>query len=148
MSRPAHRSASRRSPTSYVKATLLVAAMVVGSFMLWLGFPIGWLWVGSQFSDAGQPSLLPYVIVLVGFIVSVVIDYKLLVRLNDLHSRVMESSEPVHVRVAWLRSMRDARGRPVSLSVLDVVMIVTVAIAVLAFVVWFFAFAHANPAAA
>ena len=132
---------SGRTPTTYVQGAFLVLAMLVGSFMLWVGFPIGWLWVGSHVGDGSQPSLTPYVVVIVGLVASVIVDYKLLVRLNDRYARVMGVSAQVEIRRAWLRSMRDGRTRGISLSVLDRVMIVTVAIALCSFVVWFFAFA-------
>ena len=115
-------------------------AMLVGSVMLWLGFPLLWLWVGSQVSDSSQPSLTPYLVVIVGLAVSVMVDYKLLVRLNARYTRVMHVSGRVEIRNAWLRSMRDGRTRGVTLTVLDRVMIVAVALALCSLIVWFIAF--------
>lgn len=136
--------ASHRTAGTYLQGGLLVIAMLLGSLMLWLGFPLAWVWVGSQVSDSSQPSLTPYAIVIIGLAVSVIIDYKVLVRLNDRYSRVMGIS-PVEFRTAWLRSMRDGRGRAGTMSVLDRVMILAVALAVCSMVVWFFGFAHSSP---
>ncbi len=137
-------SSPARTPSTYLHGVALVLAMVLGSGMLWIGFPIAWLWVGSHISDSSQPSLTPYVVVIVGLAVSVILDYKLLVRLNDRYARVMGITSRVEIRKAWLRSMRDGRGRGISLSVLDRVMLLTVALAVCSFVVWFFAFAGSS----
>ncbi len=137
-------SASTRTPGTYVQGAVLVVAMTVGSCMLWIGFPLGWLWVGSHIGDSSQPSLTPYVVVIVGLAVSVLLDYKLLVRLNDRYARVMGVATRGEIRRAWLRSMRDGRTRGLALSVLDRVMIVTVILAVCSFVVWFFAFAGSS----
>jgi len=101
------------------------------------------VWVGSQVSNTSQPSLTPYVVVIVGLVVSVLLDYKLLVRLNDRYARLMGVA-PVEFRTAWLRSMRDGRGRRSAMSVLDRVMILAVALALCSLVVWFFGFAHSS----
>jgi len=132
-----------RTAGTYAQGTLLVIAMLVGSLMLWLGLPLAWVWVGSQVSNTSQPSLTPYVVVIVGLVVSVLLDYKLLVRLNDRYARLMGVA-PVEFRTAWLRSMRDGRGRRSAMSVLDRVMILAVALALCSLVVWFFGFAHSS----
>jgi hypothetical protein len=136
-------STHRRTASTYLRGWLLVLAMLVGALMLWIGFPLGWLWIGSQVTDSSQPSLTPYAIVIIGLAVSVIADYKLLVWLNDRYARLMGLSK-TEFRSAWLRSMRDGRSRGVALSVLDRVMILAVALAVCAFVVWFVAFAHSS----
>lgn len=132
---------SRPTTAAYVQGAALILAMLIGSFMLWVGFPVGWLWIGSHIGDSSQPSLTPYLVVIVGIAVSVFIDYKVLVRLNARYTRVMGEPGRREIRNAWLRSMRDDRTRGATLSVLDRVMIVTVALAVCSFVIWFFAFA-------
>jgi hypothetical protein len=129
----------RRTTGAYLQGGLLVVAMLVGSLMLWLGFPLLWLWVGSQVTDSSQPSLLPYAVIIIGLGASVIVDYKLLVRLNDRYARVMGVSR-MEFRAAWLRSMRDGRTRGITLSVLDRVMIVAVTLAVCSFIVWLVAF--------
>jgi len=136
-------STSRRTASTYLQGGLLVVAMLAGSLMLWIGFPLGWLWIGSQVTDSSQPSLTPYAIVIIGLGVSVILDYKLLVRLNDRYARVMGVSQ-AEFRSAWLRSMRDGRSRGATLSVLDRVMILAVALALCSLVIWFFAFAHST----
>jgi hypothetical protein len=134
----------RRPLGTYVEGGALVLAMLLGSAMLWVGFPLGWLWLGSHVGNSSQPSLLPYVVVIVGLAVSVVADYKLLVRLNDRYTRVMGVDRRTEIRAVWLRSMRDGRTRGITLTVLDRVMILTVAVAVCAFAIWFIGFAGSS----
>ena len=35
-------------------SALLVALMLVGCFALWIGVPLGWLWVGSQIQGSAS----------------------------------------------------------------------------------------------
>jgi hypothetical protein len=118
-------------------AVVLIALMVVGSLMLWAGAPIFWLWVGSQIQKSSQPSMGPYLVVLVGVVASMIIIAKLLSRLNRTYSRVTGGSGSVRVRMPWHRSMRGERtsGRPTT--VLDIVMVATVSVAGVAFLLWF-----------
>lgn len=117
--------------------------MAVGSLMLWIGIPVGWLYVVSQLQKSTQPSMGPYLLVLVGIIVSMIVMSKLLSRLNRTYSRVTGTDGSVRVQLPWMRSMRGERasGRPTS--VLDVVMIATVLLAATAFGLWFFLLADA-----
>ena len=117
--------------------------MVFGSTMLWTGLPVGWLWVASQFSDPGRPSLAPYAIVILGLVASVALDYKLLVRLNARHARLRDRlPDDTGERSSWLRSLRDDRSRDGRSSALESIMLATVAAALVCFVVWFLALAH------
>jgi hypothetical protein len=118
-------------------ALVLITLMVVGSLMLWVGAPVFWLWVGSQIQKSSQPSMGPYLVVLVGVVASMIIIGKLLSRLNRTYSRVTGASGSVRVRMPWHRSMRGERtsGRPTT--VLDVVMVATVTLAGIVFLVWF-----------
>ena len=84
----------------------LIALMAVGSIFLWIGIPVGWLWIGSQLqSDSGQASFGLYLGVLVGIIVSMVVTGKLLHGLNGVYGR-LTGAETVRVRMPWHRSLR------------------------------------------
>ena len=76
-----------------------------------------------------------------GIAVSVIVDAVILSRLNRAYQRVTKSEGKVQLQFAWLRSMRGERtsGRPTT--VLDIVMIGTVATAAVAAGIWFFVFA-------
>ena len=40
---------------------LLIGLMAVGSVLLWIGVPVGWLYLASRLTDSPQPSMGPYV---------------------------------------------------------------------------------------
>ena len=120
---------------------LIVVLMAVAAMLLWVGIPLGWLWIGSQLVDSSQPSMGPYMVVVVGIIASVVVDALLISRLNRSYERVTGSTGHVRVQLPWMKSMRGEREKPREFSVLDVVMVGTVALAALSMGVWFFFFA-------
>ena len=124
-----------------IAAVGIVALMVVGSLMLWVGIPIFWLWVGSKLQEGSQPSMGPYAVVLAGVIFSMIVMGKALSRLNQAYARATHSDANVRVRMPWHRSLRGERdsGRP--RTVLDVVMVGTVSLALLTMGVWFLFFA-------
>ena len=129
--------------TGVAKAAL-IALMAVGSIFLWIGIPVGWLWIGSQFqSDSGQASFGLYLGILLGIIVSMVVMGKLLSSLNGVYGR-LTGSEVVRVRMPWHRSLRgEQEGRPPR-QILDVVMVISVMTAGFFFLVWFFFFAGSS----
>ncbi len=120
----------------------LIALMAVGSVTLWLGIPIGWLWIGSQVQAESQsPGFTPYMLVLAGIVISIAIMAKLLAILNRTYKRVAGDDAAVRVRMPWHRSMRGEDDHRPPRSVLDVVMVISVSCAMLVFGVWFFFFA-------
>jgi hypothetical protein len=123
---------------------LLIALMAVGSVLLWLGIPLAWLYLASRLVDSSQPSMGPYVLVLVGIPASMVVVGKLLSRLNRAYGQLTHTAPTGRARAAWLKSMRGERdsGRP--RTVLDVVMVWSVAVALLCFAIWFFVFAGSS----
>jgi hypothetical protein len=115
----------------------LIALMAVGSIFLWIGIPLGWLWIGSQIqSDSGQASFGLYLGVLLGIIVSMVAIGKLLWTLNGVYGR-LTGSEVVRVRMPWHRSLRGEQEGRQPRQILDVVMVISVAAAGFAFLIWF-----------
>lgn len=122
----------------HLSATLLIVLMVFLSLMLWIGIPLGWLYIGSQMVDTTQPSMGPYMVVGIGIVASVIVDAVLLSRLHHAYERVKGDDAKVRIPLPWLRSMRGERtsGRPTS--VLDIIMVGTVAMAAIAAMLWFF----------
>jgi hypothetical protein len=125
-------------------AALLVALMAIGSVVLWLGIPVGWLYLASRVVKSSQPSLGPYVLVLVGIPVSMIVVGKALSRLNRAYGDVTGTTPTGRMRNPWMRSLRGERdsGRP--RTVLDVVMVWSVALALLSLAIWFFVFAGSS----
>jgi hypothetical protein len=120
----------------------LIALMVLGSLLLWIGIPVGWLWLGSQLSSESQQSSLGiYLVVLVGIGISMALTGKGLSQLNRLYGRVTGEAPEIRVRAPWHRSMRGDDDHRPPRSVLDVVMVVSVGAAMFVLAVWFFLFA-------
>ena len=131
-----------RSPYS-PPALLLVLLMAVGSIVMWIGVPLGLIYAASQLAGSSRPSAGPYLLILVGLPIGMAIVGKLLGMLDRLHGRLTGRREERH-RASWLRSMRAERTSTREGGVLDTVMIVSVALALVAFAVWFFAFAGSS----
>jgi hypothetical protein len=125
-------------------AALLIALMAVGSILLWLGIPVGWLYLVSRLVESSQPSMGPYVLLILGIPASMIVVGKALSKLNRVYGEVMGTTPTMRARSPWMKSMRGERdsGRP--RTVLDVVMVWSVALALLCFGVWFLAFAGSS----
>jgi hypothetical protein len=137
----AHRSRRQRLLWSPV-ALFLVLLMAIGSIVMWVGLPLGLIWVASAITDSSQPSMGPYLLILVGLPVGMFVIGKLLEALDRVHGRITGRLDDGPRRAVWLQSMRDERGpRRKQRSVLDTVMIVSVLAALAAGAVWFIAFA-------
>jgi hypothetical protein len=122
----------------------LIALMAVGSIFLWIGIPVGWLWIGSQIqSDSGQASFGLYLGVLAGIIISMVVIGKLLWSLNGVYGR-LTGSEVVRVRMPWHRSLRGEQEGRQARQILDVVMVISVLSAGFVFLLWFLFFAGSS----
>jgi hypothetical protein len=131
-----------RSPWS-PPAVALVILMAVGSVLMWLGVPLGLIYVASQLADTPNPSLGPYLVVLIGLPLGMALIGKGLGWLDRVHTR-LTGIETDEYRPGWTKSMRAERKTVRRGGVLDRVMIVSVAIAVVAFAVWFFGFAGSS----
>ena len=123
---------------------LLIALMAIGSVLLWLGIPVGWLYIVSRLVKSSQPSMGPYVLLIVGIPASMIVVGKALSKLDRVYGDVMGTTSSVRVRSPWMKSMRGERDSGRQRTVLDVVMVWSVALALLCFGVWFFAFAGSS----
>jgi hypothetical protein len=125
-------------------ATLIVLAMLVAALFLWVGIPVLWLYIASQLVNSSQPSMGPYLVVVVGVVTTVILDALLISRLNHEYERVTGSRGEVRVQLPWMKSMRGEREAPRGMSVLDAILIFSVTLAGLTFAVWFFVFAGSS----
>ena len=123
-------------------AFFLIVLMAIGSVFLWLVIPIGWIWVASHTVKTTQPTLGPYLLILFGVPISMVIVGKLLYRLNGVYERLTGRTSEVKMQLPWHRSLRGERTPNRRTTVLEFVMIWSVSIALVCFAVWFFFFAH------
>jgi hypothetical protein len=120
-------------------AVALVALMAFGSVVMWLGVPLGLVYVASKLADTPNPTMGPYLLVILGLPVGMAVVGKGLGALNRAHVR-LTGAETDAYRPGWTRSMRGERRVDRRNGVLDKVMIVSVAVAGIAFAVWFFGF--------
>ena len=124
-------------------AVALVMLMAVGSVVMWLGVPLALVYVASKLADTPDPSMGPYLLIIIGLPVGMAVVGKGLAWLNRRHIR-LTGAEVDEYRPAWTRSMRGERQVERPGGVLDRVMIVSVGVAALLFAVWFFGFAGSS----
>ena len=117
--------------------------MAIVTLNIWTGGPLLALWIGSRAQGSGPPSMgaVGLTAVSLGAISFVLV--RVLARLDDVYRRLAGRPSTVHRHVPWLRSMRGERPHAEhqhadELSPLEVILIVSVVLAVAAFEVWFF----------
>ena len=119
-------------------ARAVAGLIFLGSLVMWVGVPLGWVWLVSHLADH-YPTV--YAGALFGCPVTMVALGLLLARLNALHVRIT-GGYAGRGRTAWLKSLSGDRMVRAQRSVLDTSMVVSVVIAMLALAVWYFFFAH------
>jgi hypothetical protein len=119
----------RRLVLTSESAVLLVGMMFLGSLVLWVGVPLGCLWVGAQV-QAGTGSVgAALLAMLAGMILSVAALVTLLGWLGRKHIELLE-----------------LRGREIGATTpLEHVLVVSAAVAVIGFAIWFFGFSGSPP---
>ena len=132
---------SARSTTRNALAALVLALMLVGGLFMWAGNPYLWIRVTAARADSqnltmGQAAFVLIAIAVTGFVMA-----KVLAQLGGLYARLRGGSDEVTVRMPWNQSMRDGRDTGRTTTVLDVVMVSSVSLAILAAAIWFFFFA-------
>lgn len=124
-----------------VAAGLIACLMLLASLSLWSVIPLVWLWIGSQFASSQFPSLGPYLIVLFGAIVSILLVAWVLGQLNEAYIRLTGARDVGPIRMGWMKSLRDSEKTGDPPSLIEVVIIGSVLIAFLSFLAWFFVLA-------
>jgi hypothetical protein len=106
----------------------LVLVMFAGCLFLFVGAPLGWLWIGSQIQD--DVSLgTALMVAMTGFVATVLCVVPGLSWLNR-----------------WHLEIRDARRLPAARhSMLEVMLVVGAFSAAVTFCVWFFGFSGSSP---
>ncbi len=68
---------------------------------MWVVVPVAWLYLGSQMQKGSTPSLGPYVLVLVGIVLSMVIIGKLLGWMDRVYAIVIGVSRQKRIQAPW-----------------------------------------------
>jgi hypothetical protein len=127
-----------RTASTRLAEYLLVVLIFFGSLVMWIGIPLGWVWLAGQLADH---PLEAYGMALFGCPVTMVLFGLVLARLNRVHLRIT-GGHASRARTAWLKSFSGERQARRPRTVLDTSMVVSVVIAIVAMAVWYFFFAH------
>jgi hypothetical protein len=109
-------------------AMLVVLIMIFGSLVMWLGAPLLWLWIGSQIQAHASVGTAVGA-TFFGAVLTIVLVAMVLARLSNFYRSnavARGQSDPGHV-------------------VLEMVLVVSAALALVGFLVWFFFLAGAEP---
>jgi len=119
----------RRVTLTGASGALLVLIMLGGGLLLWVGVPLGWLYVGSQVQAETSSLGAALGVMMIGVLVSILLIVPVLGWLNHKHS-----------------ALREARGLDNhGQTALEGVMTVSACLAVVGFGVWFFLFSGSSP---
>jgi hypothetical protein len=132
----------RRVSTRAAEA-VLIAMMGAGSLFLWIGIPACWLLLASELYDA-YPKI--YLAALIFCPTTMIVFGWFLVRLNVLYIALFPEPEERRPRgrAAWMQSVGADTSTRQPLPVLETCMSISVAVAVVALIVWFFFFAGSS----
>ncbi len=112
---------------------LLALIMLGGGLVLWVGVPVGWLYIGSQVQAATNSVGAALGSMFLGAVASILAIVMVLAWLNRKHIELREA-----------RGLED----PESTTALEAVMTISAVIAVVGFGVWFFLIEGPGPSLA
>ena len=110
-------------------AVLMLLMMFVGSLVMWVGIPVGWLYVGSQVQSETNSIGAALGVMALGVAVSLFVVVPLLGWLNRKHAH-----------------LREARGlESYGQAPLEAVLVVSAGVALVVFGLWFFLLSGSEP---
>jgi len=125
---------------------VLVVVIWAGSLFLWIGVPLGGLWLAGEVTKTAEMFLF---VVLGGIPLAMIAVGLVLYRVHALYERIRPGGPTSPARPSWLNaaseerpSLRRLRG---GRSLLDIAMAVSVVAALVLLLVWFFFFAELIP---
>jgi hypothetical protein len=119
----------RSSLRTGVGTGLVLLIMFIGSLGLWVGTPLGWLWIGSQIEGATDSLSTALGAMAIGVVATAGVLAAVLAKLSNTY-----------------RANRQARGlEDPGHVVLEGVLVVSAGITLVVFVVWFFFFSGTDP---
>ena len=119
----------RNAARAGVSGLILLLIMLGASLLLWVGVPLGWLYVGGRIQGSTNHLGTAIVVMMVGAVVSILVIVRCLSWLNRKHIELREA-----------RGLDDVGG-----TALEAVMTISAAVAVIGFCIWFFIFAGPGP---
>jgi heme/copper-type cytochrome/quinol oxidase subunit 2 len=120
----------------------LVLVMLAGCLFLWVGVPLGWLWIGSQVQGSLSLGTALFV-TMAGITVTIIVVVIALGWLNRWQAELRERRN----RPNQAPQQRRGSATPPSSgsSALEVMLVSSAGIAIVGFGIWFFGFAGASP---
>ena len=109
-------------------ASLLIVIMFFGSLVLWIGVPVGWLWIGSRLQPTGGLATAIGAM-MIGMLLTIAGLVTFLAWVNRKHVELQEA--------------RGLYGG--TATALERVLVASAVIAVFGFAVWFFGFSGSSP---
>ena len=103
-----------------VASLAILAVEALGTLVMWVPIPMAWFWIGSHVFDATGSIMADGIVVLGGFLVTVIAVLKVLARLD----------------VVWI-GLRRRAGHDQRDGALNQVVIVSATFAIVGFWVWF-----------
>ena len=119
----------RRALATGGSGLILILIMLGGGVVLWVGVPLGWLYIGSQVQASTDSLGTAMGVMMVGVLVSIAVIVWALGWLNRKHQELREA-----------RGLDD-HGQ----TALEAVMTVSAGIALVGFGVWFFLLSGSSP---
>jgi hypothetical protein len=129
-----------RSSAPEAVTAVLAVAIVLGSAAMWIGIPLGGLWLAGELTSTAQGFLFA---TLGGIPLAMTASAWLLYRLNDLYERSRGAPDGRgRRRSAWLVASSDERTRirraRAPRPLIDVAMTVSATTALILMAIWFF----------
>jgi hypothetical protein len=129
-----------RSSAPEAVTAVLAVAIVLGSAALWIGIPLGGLWLAGELTSTAQGFLFA---TLGGIPLAMTASAWLLYRVNALYERSRGAQDGSgRRRSAWLVSSSDERSRVrrarAPRALIDVAMTVSATTALILMAIWFF----------
>ena len=129
-----------RSPLADAATAALALVVVLGSAAIWIGIPLGGLWLAGELTTTAQSFLFA---TLGGIPLAMTASAWLLYRVNNLYERSRGTpAGGERRRSAWLVASSDERTRVrrarASRPLIDVAMTVSATTALILMTIWFF----------
>ena len=135
-----------QGPSTLTKAGL-IAVMAAGALAMWIVNPAIWLLITARMQST-QPTMGPYMLMLIGIILTCVAIGKGISVVHRHYERITGTVPTIRIILPWRRSLRGGRSQRretdgrVPTNALDVIMVLSVVLAVITFTAWYFI---ANP---
>lgn len=129
-----------------IEKPLLILAMCLGGLLIWTAVPAVWLWIAGRYARVSQSDMSSLALVYAGTPTSMFAVGRGLGRLERRYAeRFNPGAGRRVVGAAWLQSLRGGKEDEPA-TILDKILIVNVALAVIVITVWFALFSHGSQA--